>query len=322
MREVLNGLFDEKHPLYKIISVRLAAYEGGSVEKLSPCYTETLYHMLLGGIAAVHQKLGVEEPYINLLSVKEGNGMIAEKLAQALGDRLHLSKALTSVSKEAEYVLTFQDGQKVKADIVVLSIPCSVYAGIAFEANTIPSEKLAAIKNVQYGANAKIMVPYTNSQEVNGLAYDHMVGFSGVGQHILTLYYVGEASRFSVDTIAEVYNQDKLVIDKAFGGLGLSSMDPVFAEDHSFVVYKGPVGYSWTNDPYVQGSYSYVAAGQEGVMTATSREKGEIVKTMFAPIDQRLYFAGEHASITETPGTMEAACESGERTARLILLSR
>jgi len=47
---------------------------------------------------------------------------------------------------------------------------------------------------------------------------------------------------------------------------------------------------------------------------------GETVKTLFAPIDQMLYFAGEHATILlETPGTIEAACESGERAARMIL---
>lgn len=46
----------------------------------------------------------------------------------------------------------------------------------------------------------------------------------------------------------------------------------------------------------------------------------EIVKPLFAPIDDRIYFAGEHASILfDVPGTMEAACESGERAARLIL---
>lgn len=34
----------------------------------------------------------------------------------------------------------------------------------------------------------------------------------------------------------------------------------------------------------------------------------------------QIYFAGEHSSIlSEVPGTMEAACESGERVARAIL---
>ncbi|HEY5259362.1 MAG TPA: FAD-dependent oxidoreductase, partial [Rhabdochlamydiaceae bacterium] len=92
-----------------------------------------------------------------------------------------------------------------------------------------------------------------------------------------------------------------------------------FALDKSFVSYDGPVGYSWPNDPYVKGSYSYIAPGQEAVLTATEEHSGETFRTLFAPIDDTLFFAGEHATILfEVSGTMEAACESGERAARMI----
>ena len=57
---------------------------------------------------------------------------------------------------------------------------------------------------------------------------------------------------------------------------------------------------------------------KESILTSITKKNGENFKTVFAPI-QNLYFAGEHASISEVPGTMEAACESGERTARAIL---
>ena len=92
------------------------------------------------------------------------------------------------------------------------------------------------------------------------------------------------------------------------------------ARDESFIHYYGrPVGYSWPNDPYVKGSYSYIAPGQDTILTATNKVEGETVKTLFSPIDQTLYFAGEHASILQdVPGTLEAACESGERAARMI----
>ena len=46
---------------------------------------------------------------------------------------------------------------------------------------------------------------------------------------------------------------------------------------------------------------------------------GETVKTLFVPIDETIYFVGEHTSVLmDVPGTMEAACESGERAARMI----
>lgn len=54
-------------------------------------------------------------------------------------------------------------------------------------------------------------------------------------------------------------------------------------------------------------------------MTELIGERGVTHRKLFAPIDQTLYFAGEHATILlDVPGTMEAACESGERVAQAI----
>ena len=66
MREVLNGILDAEDPLYKIVSARLAAYEGAPIDKLSAFYAKTLYHMLLGGLVSAHPGTGKEENYVNL----------------------------------------------------------------------------------------------------------------------------------------------------------------------------------------------------------------------------------------------------------------
>ena len=64
----------------------------------------------------------------------------------------------------------------------------------------------------------------------------------------------------------------------------------------------------------------YISPGQETLLTELRKEETEWSKTLFAPIDKQLYFAGEHTSILlDVPGTMEAACESGERAARSII---
>lgn len=110
------------------------------------------------------------------------------------------------------------------------------------------------------------------------------------------------------------------MVEMGFGDACPPFVTPQFAKDQAFVSYEGPVGYSWPNDPYAKGSYSYISPGQESLLTEMSEEKGEKFKTLFAPIAQKIYFAGEHTSIfMEAPGTMEAACESGERVARTIL---
>ncbi len=321
MKEILEEIVATEDPLYKILAVRMAAYEGGAIEKLSPLYTDTLFHMLLGGICSVHQGNAEAESFVDLITVKGGNARLCQKIGEALGSKLHLNMPLAKVAKsQSGFLLTFQNGEEVKADIVVLSMPCSVYQQIAFE-NVIPSPKLEAIQNIQYGMNAKIMVPFADMPATTaGLVGDEVVAFFDTLQHMLTVYYTGKTSLFSPETIASSYSQVRPMIERGFETDCPPYATPHYAKDEADLSYEGPVGYSWPNDPYARGTYSYIADGQENVLTATVKENNETFKTLFAPIDQKLYFAGEHTSIlSEVPGTMESACESGERIARVIL---
>lgn len=321
MREVLEGILNKEDLLYKTAAIRLAAYEGASLEKLSPRYTETLFYMLLGGLSSAHQ--GAEEEKIaHLMSIKGGNGLLLEKMAELLEDKIHLKQALISVSKDASggYALQFKEGQKVKADILILAMPCSVYESIAFESGIIPQERLKAIKNVQYSAISKIIVPLSSTPlKRKAFMNDRLVSFFS-GAQTLTLYYTGQSSRFNSETILKTYQEDRPMLEMGLGELCPPLLTPILARDASFEVYSGPVGYSWPNDPFAKGAYSYIAAGQESVLTATNEEQGEVVKSLFAPLNRSLYFVGEHASIlSDVSGTMEAACESGERIARMIV---
>lgn len=322
MKEILEKIVNPQNPLYKILSVRMAAYEGGPIEKLSPLYTETLFHMLLGGICSVHQGDKEADAYVDLVTIEGGNSLLPQKIGEALGSRLHLNMPLIKVSKtqNIRFLITFQNGTEVEADILVLAMPCSVYSQIIFERGIIPPEKLEAIQNVQYGENAKIMVPFTSVPSgVTGVVGDKIVSFFDRVQQILTIYYTGSTSLFSPQTIVESYIQARPMIEQGFENCP-SFMTPTYAKDEAHFSYEGPVGYSWPNDPYAKGTYSYIASGQEALLTETVKKNGETFKTLFAPIDQHLYFVGEHTSILfDVPGTMEAACESGERIARAIM---
>lgn len=315
MFEVLSALFDSNDPAFKYFSTRLAGYEGAPVENLSSRYTETLYHMILGGLSAAHQ-----ENTANLAGVKGGNSLLPEKLAQALANRVHLNTPLLSVSKASNgsYTLLFQNGETTNADILVLAIPCSVYTDICFEEAVIPQQRLAAIQTVRYGTNAKILIPFAEApQKRTTLINDRIGAFFNANRHLLTFYYTGESGRFSANTINDTFNQDRSMLEIGYSYFSLAS--PVMAQDKSFIQYHVPVGYGWLNDPYAKGSYSYIAPGQDALLTRINAVEGETVKTLFAPIDRTLYFVGEHTSILQdVPGTMEAACESGERAARMI----
>ena len=64
----------------------------------------------------------------------------------------------------------------------------------------------------------------------------------------------------------------------------------------------------WQNDPFARGAYSYVAAGG---LDASRR--------MSIPVEETLFFAGEHTDVTGHWGTVHAAIRSGLRAAAQIL---
>ena len=324
MKEILEKFVSPLDPLYKILEVRISAYEGGNIDQLSPLYTDTLFHMLLGGICSVHQCDKDKNPYVDLLTIEGGNYLLPKKMGEALGENLHLNMPLTKVSKSinGSFEITFKNGIKTQADILVLAIPCSVYDQIIFEEEIIAESKLEAIANIKYGTNAKILVPFT-SEIIKGepLIGNEIITWFDQGQNILTLYFTGDSSLFTADTIASSYFKVHPMIERGLENCPLFTT-PLFVKDEVNLFFDGPIGYSWPNDPYAKGTYSYIAAGQEDILTATEEKNGEIFKALFSPLDNHLYFAGEHASILfDVPGTMEAACESGERIARTILKS-
>jgi monoamine oxidase len=152
---------------------------------------------------------------------------------------------------------------------------------------------------------------------------DQILSFFDPAQQMLTVYCTGKSSSFSPETIQHSYIAARPMMEMSFGKDCPPFIAPTYAEDRANLICEGPIGYSWPNDPYARGSYSYIAKGQEDLLTSTTKKQGEVFKALFAPIGQNLYFAGEHTSILfEVQGTMEAACESGERVARTILKNR
>ena len=217
MFEVLSAFFDSSSLAFKCLSVRLAAYEGAPIENLSSHYTETLYHMILGGICSAHQ-----ENIIKLASIKGGNSLLPGKLAQALAGRVHLNTPLASVSKDpnGSYKLLFQNGQTTTADILVLAIPCSVYTDICFEEAVISQERLAAIQNIQYGTNAKILIPFAEaSQRRITLINDRIGAYFNANRHLLTCYYTGENGRFSPIQLTMPLTKTDRCFDRIFSFL-------------------------------------------------------------------------------------------------------
>lgn len=97
----------------------------------------------------------------------------------------------------------------------------------------------------------------------------------------------------------------------ALGGLtslSLAMFAPWQASAQAGRKLKGYIRTNWSEDPLASGSYSYFAKG------SNARD----VKALEAPIENRIFFAGE-ATYPHYNSTVHAAYESGQRVAGFVL---
>ena len=66
--------------------------------------------------------------------------------------------------------------------------------------------------------------------------------------------------------------------------------------------------HNWQRDPFACGAYSYVSVGHNG----------DARRTLAAPLDDTLFFAGEATDTTGEPATVTGALQSGTRAAREV----
>lgn len=304
MDDVLVALFPDKGLEYEVLSTKLEAYEGGPANRLSTRYVDTLKAMLLGGLSAAHA-IDEKETWIDFVTVNGGNGRLVEEMGRRLGDRIHLGRPLKGVyrGEERRYALCFEE-ESVEVDRLVLAIPCKAYGDIDFEQGIIPQERLEQFADVPYGTNAKVLVPVLIAPTLPiKLIYKGTITFFNPSQTILTLYMRGAQGSFMRNEVEGIAKEHHPVL-LAYG-----------LED---CCLGGVTGYSWVKDPFIGGSYSFIEAGREKMWSDFTEVGGELFRTLFSPIEKTLYFVGEHTAIEEPLGTMEGACASGEKVARLI----
>jgi len=254
--------------------------------------------------------------------VLEGNDRIVFGLAQALPRPVELGMKLSAVRETASgrVELTFDSPQGVVSrthDAVVLAIPFTTLrtVDLDIDLDSVPGKR-AAIDDLGYGTNAKMMVGFNRrpwiDQGGNGTAYADLT----------KLVCVWETNPARA-------TQNRGVLTDYSGGSRGSSLNPgavqleasQFLADLNFVfpgastaarrIEGNVVAHleHWPSNPLALGSYTCYKPGQ---FTAIAGLEGLPIGNVF--------FAGEHAnSFYEWQGFMEGAALSGVDTAAAIL---
>jgi monoamine oxidase len=242
--------------------------------------------------------------------VRGGNQQIVDQLAQRVQPQIKLLHRLEAIrSRGRGFTLTFQTGGSPvdhEADIVLMTIPFSILRDVKVDVD-LPELKRRAIRDLAYGANAKVLVGFRSrpweKQGYAGNTYsDEMFQLAWANSYLqagaaggLTLYSGGrlahEAGQGTQEAIAEQLMRG---IERAYPGT---------TRERNGKVSR----FHWPAHPWSKGSYSCYRPGQ---WTTIAGSEGLPVGNLF--------FAGEHCSY-DFQGYMNGAAQSGADAAKAIM---
>ncbi|HQU09311.1 MAG TPA: FAD-dependent oxidoreductase, partial [Opitutales bacterium] len=321
MQEILDVLFPQETPLKRMIALNLSGYEGSPPQKLCVHHNLDTLQYILEGVLQEAQNVNSPRAYAIFKGIKGGNAQLPEKLAEHLAPNIHQNKVLKSVQRGQDHPirLTFTDGTKAVCDKLILALPCSVYTDIDFDSSLIPPERLNQIQQVQYGSAAKIIIPANCPDRYwNFILGDAMSSFFNEDEKLLLMYFFEESGAHLQANQTQLFEQGLKTLKRGYSQGSFNEAPAVIASDESFAYYDQAVTRGWVEDPYAKGSYSNFGTALKETFSKLTCYKGIWLKKLFEPIEDTLFFAGEHATITDTPGTMEAAVESGNHIVELF----
>jgi monoamine oxidase len=237
-----------------------------------------------------------------------GNDRLATALAAPLGDRLHFSAELVSVSARGRRVRarvkTARQIAEIEADYLVVALPATTLRRIPFSP-ALPERQHRAIAGLQYGRATKTLLQFSHRfwrapDRPRAFGSPPPIGALWEGNEeqpgrmgILSLLAGGAVSDATADVMRA---QGASGLVSALGWLGAKKADLVAS-------YQTV----WENEPWSKGGYAFFDPGFDPLdRDWLSRPRGSI------------FFAGEHTSL-RWQGYMNGAVESGQRAAAEIV---
>ncbi|MGN6671344.1 MAG: flavin monoamine oxidase family protein [Candidatus Nucleicultricaceae bacterium] len=300
--------------LRKALKIRMQAYEGVPIYQQSIHHNvDTLLSIVRGGMSKMHDSLMTEDHEIRVGWIEGGNGLLPLRLQEELKNRLEFNKALTCVKKAGQQmILHFSDHTVEQVDTLILAVPAKVLPQIDFTQSSIDRLRIEKIKRLKMGENFKVGYPISLEgwNRLSAVSLEESIGFFTFDQTLFCLY----GTKRHIDLTAE--------FKRALQGLGLDhNQNPGLVKevDSPFSLYHQPVTHNWADDPFVGGSYVGYSCEMSVELDETQQIKGVTYKSLFSPVADQIYFAGEHTTILDCIGTMEAAVESGHRIAQGVI---
>ncbi|KAL6726160.1 hypothetical protein Aduo_008162 [Ancylostoma duodenale] len=269
---------------------------------------------------AVHQFAGAHA----LLT--DGSVELIENLAEGIDIRFeHEVRTIEWPRTRKSVTVTCQNGKKFTADKVLVTVPLAVLQKHRIKFNPkLPDKKLKAMKYIGAGLIEKVAVRFPRCFWNSLLKKDGTLDYfsnaprKSSDRGLFNMFY--DFSRRDANGVAPFYVLMSYVCgdsvdlvnehtDEEVAEIFVDTLRQLFPNE-DIPEPDGAVVTHWGRDPHIGMSYSYVRVGGTGAH----------YDALAAPVDGRLYFAGEGTN-RFFPQTMTGAYISGLREAGRIIES-
>jgi monoamine oxidase len=232
------------------------------------------------------------------LKIRGGNGMLAQKLADAIGrEHILTEQKVVAIgqSKKEGVTVTCSNGKKYQAERLICTAPTYSVQQIEWTP-ALPAVQVEAMNALQYARIVKFPVVFNErfwKEENFDMITDtpahyfyHATKNQPGDTGVLISYCTGDKA----DTMSSMTKEQRQSII-------LDALRPAFGDVKKYM--KDSLMYYWGTDPYSRGAYAFYGKGQWfGIMP--------VLRESF----MHTHFAGEH--LADWQGFMEGAINSAE----------
>lgn len=248
-------------------------------------------------------------PGSEVIKIKGGTMTISEKLAAKVKRQIRFQHVVShlSLTPDQRYEIGFQNGEKVMADIVIVTIPFTKLREVVLDI-PLQERKQRAIAELGYGNSAKLILGFDKriwndagyaGSTISDLPFvsgwDSSVGQAGVTGSLTHFSGGSEASLLASSSSENAVSTMLRHLETLYPGISAAYASQYFL-------------FPWEKNVFSRAGYSSFKVGQWSAFAGVEGER-----------EGNVFFAGEHTSL-EFQGFMNGAIQTGRLAAESILM--
>lgn len=280
-------------PEYENIIEGIAGDYGAAADRLSVFYTNKEFETWTSG----DQDYRFRETFYDFID---------REIADKVKDNIMVNAPVASIDYSGKdiRVLT-KDNQAFEAQKVIITVPITILQSedILFSP-ALPQEKVQAFQKIGMDAGMKVYLKFSKKfygpyilGGVLSAAYIDDSPAKNTKEHVLFAFVMGKQAEYLTN----------LGTDEAIVEALLAELDRMYQGQASASFIQAHVQ-NWTTHPFIRGAYSYSTVGM-----------GNARQLAAAPIENRLFFAGEAMNTNGHHQSVHGAAETGLEAALAII---